>query len=102
MPKLSLIVEYQPHAGMEVEFLEVMRRHAKACLEEEPGCLRFEILRPLDEAGQPMANRLMANELFTDQAALAFHRSTPRWQALNDKFKVMLANRTPRLSWVED
>ena len=97
MESLALIVEYETHPGNEEVFLEVMRAHAKACLAEEPGCLRFEVLRPIDENGQPIPNRFMANELFAGHAALAAHRATPRWQALAEKFKVLLASRRPVL-----
>lgn len=97
MKTIALVVEYETHPGMEQEFLEVMQEHARACLAEEPGCLRFEVLRPLDEQGQTIRNRFMANELFAGHAALAAHRATPRWQALAERFKVLLANRRPIL-----
>ena len=97
MANLALIVEYETHPGNESVFLDVMRAHAKACLAEEPGCLRFEVLRPLDEDGKPIANRVLANELFAGHEALAAHRATPRWQALAEKFRVLLASRRPVL-----
>jgi (4S)-4-hydroxy-5-phosphonooxypentane-2,3-dione isomerase len=102
MERLSLIVEYETRPETLSEFVEIMRAHAKACLVEEPGCLRFEVLRPLNERGDPVANRVMANELFADQAALTHHRATPRWQALNEKFKVLLIDRRPVLSRILD
>jgi autoinducer 2-degrading protein len=82
MANLALIVEYETHAG-------------KAA--EEPGCLRFEVLQPIDENGKPIPNRFLANELFAGHDALAAHRATPRWQALAEKFKVLLASRRPVL-----
>lgn len=97
MAKLALIVEYETHPGNEEVFLEAMRAHAKACLAEEPGCLRFEVLRPIDEDGRVIQNRFMANELFAGHDALAAHRATPRWQAMAEKFKLLLANRRPVL-----
>ena len=60
MERLSLIVEYETKPGTLAEFLEIMRAQAKACLAEEPDCLRFEVLRPVDESGDPIANRVMA------------------------------------------
>jgi (4S)-4-hydroxy-5-phosphonooxypentane-2,3-dione isomerase len=97
METIALIVEYETHPGKEQEFLEAMQTHAQACLIEEPGCLRFEVLRPLDEQGNPIPNRFMANELFADQDALAAHRATPRWLRMAERFKVLLANRRPIL-----
>ena len=97
MNTIALIVEYETNPGKEQEFFEAMQVHARACLAEEPGCLRFEVLRPLDEQGKPIPNRFMANELFAGQEALAAHRATPRWQAIAERFKVLLANRRPIL-----
>lgn len=102
MANLALIVEYETHPGHEATFLEAMRAHAKACLAEEPGCLRFEVLQPIDENGKPIANRFLANELFAGHDALAAHRATPRWKALAEKFKVLLASRRPVLCDIVD
>ena len=101
MRRLALIVEYETHPGREAEFDSAMRNHAKACLAEEAGCLRFEVLRPLDEQGKPIPNRFMANELFADEAALKFHRETPRWLRMAELFKELLAQRKPILSEVD-
>ena len=97
METIALIVEYETHPGKEQEFLEAMQEHARACLVEESGCLRFEVLRPLDEQGKPIPNRFMANELFAGHEALAAHRATLRWQAIAERFKVLLASRRPIL-----
>ena len=97
MDTIALIVEYETYPGKEHEFLTAMQEHARACLAEEPGCLRFEVLRPLDEMGNPIPNRFMANELFAGHEALEAHRATQRWQAIAERFKVLLANRRPIL-----
>lgn len=97
METIALIVEYETHPDKEQEFFEAMQAHARACLAEEPGCLRFEVLRPLDDQGKPIPKRFMANELFAGEEALAAHRATPRWQAIAERFKVLLASRRPIL-----
>jgi len=89
------------HPGCEAEFEALMLAHAHACLAEEPGCLRFEILRPVDVEGRPIPRRLLASELFRDSAALAAHRATARWQALAQRFPQLLANRRPTICEVE-
>lgn len=98
MRRLALIVEYETKQGNEAKFDTVLREHARACLDEEPGCLRFEVLRPLDENGKPIPNRFMANELFSDESALAAHRATPRWQNISKLFLELLVSRRPVLS----
>jgi quinol monooxygenase YgiN len=101
MRRLALIVEYETHPGQEVSFEQAMHAHAKACLAEEPGCLRFEVLRPLDDDGKVLENRFMANELFADAAALDAHRKTPRWLRMSQLFKQILVSRRPVLSQVD-
>jgi len=101
MRRLALIVEYETHPGHEIAFEEAIRAHAKACLLEEPGCLRFEVLRPMDEQGKVVGNRFMANELFVDEAALESHRKTARWLRMSDLFKQLLVSRRPVLCEVD-
>lgn len=101
MKRLALIVEYETHPDKEAEFEAVIRAHAQACLNEEPGCLRFEVLRPLDDAGQLLPNKFMANELFADHEALIAHRATPRWLRISELFKILLISRRPILSEVD-
>ena len=97
MANVALIVEYETHPGNEDVFLQAMRAHAKACLAEEPGCLRFEVLQQIDENGRPIPHRFMANELFAGHEALTAHRATARWKAIAEKFKVLLSSRRPIL-----
>jgi autoinducer 2-degrading protein len=61
MQQIALIVEIETHSATEIEFDSVIRAHARACLDEEPGCLRFEILRPLDDGGNPIRNRFIVS-----------------------------------------
>jgi len=97
MDQIALIVEYETLPGKEAEFDRILRDHAAACLNEEPGVLRFDVLRPLDENNKPIPNKFMANELFVNHAAVASHRATPRWQRIAEVFKALLVNRRPVL-----
>jgi autoinducer 2-degrading protein len=101
MRRLALIVEYETQPGQGAAFEQAMHAHARACLAEEPGCLRFEVLRPLDEQGKVLENRFMANELFNEEVALEAHRKTPRWLRMSDLFKQNLVSRRPVLSEVD-
>jgi autoinducer 2-degrading protein len=79
MGRLSVIVEFEIAPGKQAEFEAVIRAHAKSCLTEEPGCLRFEVTYPLDSNGNRIPDRMMANEMFADQVSLVAHRATMRW-----------------------
>jgi autoinducer 2-degrading protein len=98
MGQLTLVVEFEIAPGKQAEFEAAIRSHARSCLAEEPGCLRFEVNYPLDEEGNRIPNRMMANELFADQQALLNHRATTRWVQLSERFKTLLANRRPILA----
>ena len=102
MSRLALIVEYETKPGNEEECNALLREHAVRCLEEEPGCLRFEVLRPLDDDGRVVPNRFMANELFASREALQAHRNTPRWLRISELFKVLLVDRRPILCAADD
>ena len=95
MSKINLIVEYEAHPDKAEQFDSVLRAHAARCLAEEPGTLRFEVLRPLGEDGQRVPNRFMANELFTNAQALNDHRATDRFATISEQFKRLLVSRRP-------
>ena len=48
MAKTALVVKLTIHEGRMDEFLEVVRAHGEKSLALEPGCLRFDVLRPAD------------------------------------------------------
>jgi quinol monooxygenase YgiN len=75
---MTVIVEFETHDGREAQFLSLLRDHAQLTRQEEPGCLRFDIVKPLDESRTPIPNRLLLYELYADPAALAAHRRNPR------------------------
>ena len=59
-----------------------LRDHARRTLHEEPGCLRFEVIRPIDTNGNPIGNRVMVSELYASEAAFAAHKANPRMPGL--------------------
>ena len=102
MGQLTLVVEFEIMSGKEAEFEAAIRSHASSCLAEEPGCLRFEVNYPLDEDGNRISNRMMANELFADKQSLLDHRATARWVRLSERFKTLLADRRLLLAELDD
>jgi len=100
MPKIAIIVEFETLPGKQAEFETLIREHAHRSATEEPGCLRFEVLHVIDEAGQHVPNRLMVNELYADADAVAAHRATPRIKELGAKTGPLLASRRLMLAEV--
>ena len=74
---MSIIVEYETHDGREEEFAGLIKDHARRTLFEEDGCLRFEVLKPVDENGDPIPNRLMVSELYADRPPSRCTPATP-------------------------
>lgn len=75
---MTVIVEFETNEGCEEQFTALIRDHASRTRQEEPGCLRFEVIKPVEADGRPLRNRIMVNELYADEAALAAHERNPR------------------------
>lgn len=93
MRQWTIIVEFETVEGRFDEFAAIMRDHARRTLAEEPGCLRFEVTRPVERDGTPIPNGLIVNELYEDEAAVTTHEANPRLSALRATIKPMLASR---------
>jgi (4S)-4-hydroxy-5-phosphonooxypentane-2,3-dione isomerase len=77
---LHVTVQVKPeHAA---EFLEVVRYDAEHSEQDEPGCLRFDVIQDREDS-----NRFYFYEVYRDEAALEAHRKMPHyavWQAAAD------------------
>lgn len=93
MPQISIIVEYETHDGREEEFASLIKDHARRTLFEEEGCLRFDVLKPVDADGAPIPNRMMVSELYADQTAADAHGNNPRLTALRAALGPLLRSR---------
>ena len=93
MPEIAIIVEFDVLEGAEPEFLQIIHDHAQRTLDEEDGCLRFEVYKPIDEDGAPVPNRIIVDELYADQAAVEAHNLNPRMNALRVLMDPLLKGR---------
>lgn len=93
MPAMTIIVEYETLDGQEDALTALMRDHAAKTLEEEHGCLRFEVVKPIERDGTPIRNRLMISELYADEAAFSAHANNPRIPGLGAAIKPLLVSR---------
>lgn len=102
MPQISIIVEYDINEGREDEFASLIKDHARRTLFEEEGCLRFEVLKPVDAQGAPIPNRMMVSELFADQTAVDLHATNPRLAIVRAAFGLLLKSRKVTVAEVVD
>lgn len=54
--------------------MEAMLDDARGSLENEPGCLRFDVIQDLEDQ-----NRIHLYEVYRDQAAIELHRQAPHY-----------------------
>lgn len=62
------------------EFLEMARYDAEPSANDEPGCLRFDVIADRDDPA-----RFYFYEVYRDEAALAAHRETARFKHYAEK-----------------
>jgi len=101
MPKIAIIVEFETVPGRLSEVEALLREHAARTLAEEPGCLRFEVLRPVERDGRLVPDRLAVSELYADRAAVAAHESSPRLPSLREAYGPLLSGRRLIMAEVE-
>jgi len=99
---MSIIVQYETQDGREEEFASLIKDHARRTLFEEDGCLRFEVLKPVDENGVPIPNRLMVSELYADRTAVDLHNNNPRLATVRAALGPLVKSRKMTLAQVLD
>ena len=93
MAAVTIIVEFEALDGKASEFERIMLDHARRTLNEEPGCERFDVIRPIDDAGLPKKNFLIVNELYSGPDAVIAHRANPRMAPLGETIAPLLKSR---------
>ena len=86
MAKIALIVEFNVKSEHREAFIAHIREHAAGTLDEEEGCVQFDVLLP-NENG-----RVFLYEVYRDEAALKMHMGSER----------LATTRAGYEDWVED
>lgn len=68
-----IIAPVQIKTGHRTEFIDGMRGHAQGFANDEPGCVRFDVIQDADDP-----NRIWLYEVFKDEAAFQQHVQSPR------------------------
>ena len=71
---IALMVTIQIKQGHKEEFMASMFDDARGSNNDEPGCLRFDVLQDTEDE-----NRIHLYEVYTDQAAVDAHRAAPHF-----------------------
>lgn len=70
MPRaeFAIVATFEIAQGRMDEFLPLLIAHRDRCLKDEPGTLRFDVLRPRNEE-----NTVLLYEVYADDAAFQVH-----------------------------
>jgi quinol monooxygenase YgiN len=68
------------------EFVDVALNNAEHAAQDEPGCLRFDVIQDRDDP-----NCFYYYEVYRDEAALAAHRQTSHFTSYFEKVQPWLA-----------
>jgi autoinducer 2-degrading protein len=87
-----LLVEVNVKPDRLADFLELIKYDAEHSENDEPGCLRFDVLRDSEDQ-----HRFFYYEVYRDEAARMAHRETPHFkhyaEASADMFTVPVVRR---------
>ena len=77
-----IIAPIQIKEGHKAEFVEAVLDYARGSMNDEPGCLRFDVIQ---DAGDP--NRIWLYEVYTNEAAFQAHTEAPHFFKWRDTVK---------------
>jgi quinol monooxygenase YgiN len=78
MSRFVIYVEFMLHEDAVEKFMPIMLANARASLDNEPGCERFDVLHV---AGRPQ--QVVLYEIYTDRAAFQEHLKTRHFLEFN-------------------
>ncbi|MDQ2803147.1 MAG: antibiotic biosynthesis monooxygenase [Pseudomonadota bacterium] len=88
MNKLALVAEFGVKPERRAQFLELMVSHAKSALDEEEGCLQFDVAVARDNE-----NQIVLYELYKDDAAMAEHMNSAHLAETRKAYADMIATK---------
>jgi len=80
MAKTGLVVHLRIKDGHMDEFIDIVRAHGTKSLQLEPGCERFDVLRPGDAS-----DGVILYEVYSDEQALQTHWNSERMAAYRER-----------------
>ncbi len=96
--KYVITVEFVLNENALQRFMPLMLANAKASLEREPGCERFDVLQ---KTGKP--NEILLYEIYTDRAAFDAHLASAHFKEFNVATAAMIRDkRIVELAYLND
>ena len=88
---IALIVTINIKPGHKEEFMASMLGDARGTNNDEPGCLRFDVLQDNEDP-----NRIHLYEVYQDEAAVEAHRAAPHFLKWREECKDWFATENVR------
>ena len=88
MSKLALVAEFEAKPEHREAFAKLMREHARAALDHEPGCLQFDVT-----VGREDPNQVILYEVYRDDQALDEHMKSPHLAATRGSYAHMITSK---------
>ena len=82
---IALMVTINIQPAFREQFIEAMMGDARGANEDEPGCLRFDVIQDASNS-----NRIHLYEVYRDEAAIEAHRKAPhylKWREITDGWR---------------
>jgi quinol monooxygenase YgiN len=79
---IALIVTINIKPGFKERFMKSLEGDARGSNNDEPGCLRFDVLQDNDNP-----NQIHLYEIYRDEAAVAAHRAAPHYTRWREEVK---------------
>jgi quinol monooxygenase YgiN len=89
MSLFTITVEFVLERSSIAAFINHMLANARASLETEPGCLRFDVLQP-----ESADDRVVLYEIYSDRAAFDAHSASQHYLAFAEATKSMVLRKT--------
>jgi quinol monooxygenase YgiN len=85
MARFAIVATVEVAPGRVEELLPLLLAHRDRCLRDEPGTLRFDVLRPRAEP-----DRVLLYEVYADEAAFQVHWDGPHVARLRGEIAGMV------------
>ena len=86
----ALIVRFEIAEVHRAAFLAAVQANAAQSVADEPGCLRFDVLAPLERDG----TEVLLYEIYADRAALDHHLTTGHYQSFDATTRSMIGSKS--------
>jgi hypothetical protein len=88
MKKVCILVETETKPGKLKEVVSLLKAHAKKTLDDEPGCLQFDVI-----TSDLYPERLFLVEVYDSETSRALHLKNPRLLQIQQAQAELILNR---------